>query len=122
MQPGLVSIRTLESVVADSTSTNGVGTSHGLYRRTRSEHRPKKSTAITAESRAVCFGSDAQEGRLLARDLSNALATAASAMEATDQHGHEDLTSFAKEAPWFDPGPVRIALRRSILTVLLVSA
>jgi GTP-binding protein EngB required for normal cell division len=56
--------------------------------------------------------------RDLAGDLSNALAAVASALDAGDRPGHEDLTSFAKEVPRFDPGPIRVALRRNMLTVL----
>jgi GTP-binding protein EngB required for normal cell division len=56
--------------------------------------------------------------RELARELSNALATVARALDASDRPGHEDLTSFAKEVPRFDTGPVQITLRRSFLAVL----
>jgi len=56
--------------------------------------------------------------RGLARDLSNALATVASVLDAKDRPGHEDLTCFVKELPRFDPGPAEITLRRDFLAVL----
>jgi len=56
--------------------------------------------------------------RDLAQDLSNALVTAASALDAKDRPGHEDLTSFVKELPRFDPGPAKVTLRRFFLTIL----
>lgn len=56
--------------------------------------------------------------RDLARDLSNALATVASVLDAKDRPGHEDLTCFVKELPRFDPGTAEINLRRDFLAVL----
>jgi len=54
----------------------------------------------------------------LGRNLSRALATAASALEAKDMPRDEDLTSVVKELPRFDPGPLEVVLERDFLAIL----
>ncbi len=52
------------------------------------------------------------------RDLSGALAGAASALEAKDPPGAEELTSVVKEMPRFDAGPLDVGLQKDFLAVL----
>jgi GTP-binding protein EngB required for normal cell division len=54
----------------------------------------------------------------LAQVLSRALAGAGSALEAKDVPRDDDLKSVIREMPRFDPGPLEVALRRDIFTVL----
>jgi GTP-binding protein EngB required for normal cell division len=54
----------------------------------------------------------------LAQVLSLALAGAGNALEAKDVPRDDNLGSVVKEMPRFDPGPIEVALRRDIFTVL----
>lgn len=55
--------------------------------------------------------------RDLAGDLSQALATAANALGVKDVPQEGDLTSIIKELPRFDPGPIKVTVRRDFLAI-----
>ncbi len=74
----------------------------------------RRSLAETATTGANQVFEKLQE---FGRDLSRALAGAASALEVARAPGQDELLGVVKEMPQFDPGPLSIALHKDFLAV-----